>query len=271
MRKIENTFTGTISQRLDNTSNPGIITIFQANNTNLPTIPGSTKLSLNSFIKNLRAFAIIKSLAPVRLPNYSLEDSESEKTYKMLDVEWGSARKQLDLFISRNGGTWDMVGAISLLNPSGYPYRIYNLQDLYTPNLAIELGEDGKIGVQVVDVGYGVLSGTDFVTVHGSYTQEWVGYEGSELASCIDESWNVGNTSQVILPANNLRGRIAFVNSGSESIYLSLGDTAQLGKGILLSTYGSSFEMDIASGIWKGNISAISEQPATLTGIECIY
>lgn len=271
MKKIENSYVGTISKKLDSTTSPGVITIFQANNTNLPTVPGSTKLSLNSFIKNLRAFAIIKSLAPVRLPSYSLEDSESEKTYKMLDIEWGSARKQLDLFISRNGGTWDMVGAISLLNPSGYPYRIYNLQDLYTPNLAIELGEDGKIGVQVVDVGYGVLSGTDFVTVHGSYTQEWVGYEGSELTLCSDESWNVTNTSQVIFPANDIRGRIAFVNSGNKPIYLSLGNTAQLGKGILLSNYGSSFEMDTASGIWKGAISAISEEPATLTGTECVY
>ncbi|GAA6621584.1 hypothetical protein [Scytonema sp. NUACC26] len=270
MKKIEHSFVGTISHRLDSTSNPGVITVFQANN-NLPTVPGSTKLNLNVFIKNFRAFAIIQSLAPVRLPNYTLEDSESDKTYKMLDIEWGSARKQLDLFIGVTGQPWQKVGAISLLNPSGYPYRIYNLQDLYTPNLAIELGENGKLGVQVVDVGHGVLQGNDFITIHGSYTQEWVGYEGSELTLCTDESWNISSTSQVILPANSTRGRIALVNSGSKPIYLSLGNTAQLGKGILLSTFGSSFEMDISSGVWKGAISAISEEPATLTGMECTY
>lgn len=135
-------------------------------------------ISFNCFIKNLRAFALINSLAEISLPNFTLDDSETDKLYKTLNTEWNSARKQITLYISNqlitnpNGQGWFKVGSLSLLNPSGYPYRVYNLMDLFTDNLAIELGDNGKIGVQIEDVGYGLLSATDEVTIHGSYIEE---------------------------------------------------------------------------------------------------
>lgn len=137
-----------------------------------------TIINFNCFIKNLRAFALINSLAEISLPNFTLDDSETDKLYKTLNAEWGSPRKQLTLYISNQaitseyGENWYKVGSISLLNPSGYPYRIYNLMDLYTDSLAIELGENGKIGVQVEDVGSGLLREDDEVTVHGSFLEE---------------------------------------------------------------------------------------------------
>ncbi|WP_009631017.1 hypothetical protein [Synechocystis sp. PCC 7509] len=135
-------------------------------------------ISFNCFIKNLKAFASIHSLAEVALPDFDLDDSATDKLYKTLNVEWGSARKQITLYISNqlntspDGSGWYKVGSLSLLNPSGYPYRIYNLMDLFTDNLAIELGDNGKIGIQIEDVGYGLLDATDTVTIHGSYSEE---------------------------------------------------------------------------------------------------
>lgn len=162
----------TIAKKL-NTNDNSILTIYENNGLTVGNelIADHTIISFNCFIKNLRAFALINSLSEAALPNFELEDSETDKLYKTLDIEWKSARKQLTMYIS-NGGDWIKVGSISLLNPSGYPYRIYSLMDSYTDGLAVELGDNGKIGVQVENVGYGLLDATDEVTIHGCYLEE---------------------------------------------------------------------------------------------------
>lgn len=134
--------------------------------------PGYSIVSANCFLKNLKAFSQIQSLDEAPLPDFKVEDSETDKLYKTLDIEWKSARKQLNLYISSNGLELHQIGSTSLLNPYGYPFRIYNLMDLFTDNLALELGENSKISVQFEDVGYGFLADNDRVTIHGSYTEE---------------------------------------------------------------------------------------------------
>lgn len=136
-------------------------------------IPNHKIISINSFIKNLKAYANISSVQEALLPNFTQEDSETDKLYKTLDIEWKSPRKQLTLYISSQpNAEFYKVGSLSLLNPAGYPYRIYNLMDLYTDNLAIELGNNSKVGISVDNVGYGLLSADDEVTIHGSYLEE---------------------------------------------------------------------------------------------------
>lgn len=142
-------------------------------------LAGYTIISFNCFVKNLKAFASVQSLPEVKLPDFKLEDSETDKLYKTIDVEWKSARKQLNLYISNTQITnnqtkegWSQVGSLSILNPSGYPFRVYNLMDLYTDNLAFELGDNSKIGIGVENVGFGLLDTTDKITIHGSYVEE---------------------------------------------------------------------------------------------------
>lgn len=139
-------------------------------------IPGYKIISFNAFIKNLKAFASVASLPESMLPSFLPTDTSTDKTIKVLDIEWGSPRKQLNLYIASNTEPsvtqWYQVGSVSLLNPYGYPFRIYNLMDLFTDNLALELGENSKIGIQVQDVGFGLLTYQDAVTIHGSYTEE---------------------------------------------------------------------------------------------------
>jgi hypothetical protein len=259
----------TIVKRIDPTTPAGIITIYE-NSGQQNTVAGTTTISVNAFIKNLKAYAKIGSVSPVRLPNFRLEDTETEKLYKTLDIEWASARKQLNLYIS-DGMSWELAGSVSLLNPAGYPYRMYDLMDLYTNNLAIELGENGKLGVQVIDVGYGGLLENDLVTIHGSYVEEIVAskLDAPLLNQCTSYDWTVTN-NQVILPANNSRSYCSLINASAVPVFISLGSPAELGKGILLSTYGSSLEISNQTGIFKGAINAISAGQSTLSGIECI-
>lgn len=152
-----------------------IVTIYQ--NTDIAIgsdlIPDHKIVSFNTFIKNLKVFASIKSLDEAALPDFQLDDSSTQKLQKVLDIEWKSPRKQLNLFIGTTYSDWQQVGSVSLLNPSGYAFRVYNLMDLFTDNLAIELGNDGRIGIQVQNVGYGLLTSEDKVTIHGSYIEEF--------------------------------------------------------------------------------------------------
>lgn len=139
-------------------------------------MPNYTIVSFSCFIKNLKVFASVSSLSEVPLPDFALDDSATIKLTKTIDVEWKSPRKQLNLYITNAKNptlnNWLQIGSVSLLNPYGYPFRVYNLMDLFTDNLALELGENGKIGVQVEDVGYNLLTDNDKVTIHGSYVEE---------------------------------------------------------------------------------------------------
>lgn len=159
------------------TSNNGteIVTVYQNNDliSGNEFLPTYKIVSFNSFIKNLKVYASIKSLPEANLPDFQLADSATQKVQKVLDIEWKSARKQLNVYIASDKNTeWEQVGSVSLLNPSGYAFRIYNLMDLFTDNLALELGENSRIGISVENVGHGILTSNDKVTVHGSYIEE---------------------------------------------------------------------------------------------------
>ena len=276
----------TIVKKLDVNSSSTIITLYE--NTGLDTITqqaGIKPISVNGFIKNLKAYAKIGSLPEATLPNFAIDDSDTEKLYKTLNIEWKSARKQLNLYISNNHLTWEPIGSISLLNPAGYPYRIYNLLDLYTDNLALEVGYNGRVGVSVQDVGYGLLTNSDSVTIYGSYVEEVVALENIEnieniyvnnggnnsiMSNCTPFSSAVNNISSIVLTANNNRKYAAFVNISDNPIFLNLGDVAIENKGIYLSGKGSSYEITIGSGLFMSNISAICpSSTANLSILEC--
>jgi len=167
-------------------------------------------INFNCFIKNLKAFAKIASIPEAPLPDIKLEDTSTEKVYKVLDVEWRSARKQMNLFIATGNDAWQQVGSVSLLNPAGYPFRIYNLMDLFTDNLALELGDNSKIGIAMQDVGYGVLSAQDKVTIHGSYTEEI--FVNSDEPP-ININVNVTGGGNVVTPVDYSIGNNSLINN----------------------------------------------------------
>lgn len=187
----------TIATKLDINSDI-IQTIYS--NANIPIgnelVPNYKVIGFNSFIKNLKVFASVTSLEEAPLPEFALDDSATAKLTKTLDVEWKSPRKQLNLYIASvpnpDINQWLQVGSVSLLNPYGYPFRVYNVMDLFTDNLALELGENGVIGMQIQDVGYGLLSNEDVITVHGSYIEE-IFLESPDVPININVTGTVGN------------------------------------------------------------------------------
>lgn len=160
-----------IAKRITSINGSDVVVLFDNVNPVFD-IPSNTIISVNGFLKNLKGYSKIVSLQEAQLPDIRIDDSEPERRIKTLDVEWKSQRKQLDLLVSADGQEWIEVGSVSLIKQQGYPYRMYSLLDFFTDGLADEYGTNGKAGCRIVDVGYGLLTGSDLVTIHGSYLQE---------------------------------------------------------------------------------------------------
>ncbi|MEH2381136.1 MAG: hypothetical protein V7K27_19990 [Nostoc sp.] len=117
-------------------------------------------------INDLKAVGWIYSLAAITFPVFELEDTESKKLLAAINLEWKSARIQLDILCKTdNLSTWQKLQAFSLLNADPYPYREYLLGN-HT------LGDNGMIAAQITDVGYGLLNGQDKVTIFGELTRQ---------------------------------------------------------------------------------------------------
>jgi len=57
-------------------------------------------------------------------------------------------------------------------------------------------------------------------------------------------SSTAGSSSTELVAANAARKYLAIVNDSDETVYISIGETAVVGKGIRLNANGGSFEMD---------------------------
>ncbi|MBD2001918.1 MULTISPECIES: hypothetical protein [Cyanophyceae] len=179
----------------------------------------------------------MNSLEPAPFPEFALTDTESQKRQKTLDIEWGAStpKKRLDILIAESGGPWQVVGAVSLLKSYGYPGRNYRLIDTFTDTLAFEMGNGMKLGVRVVNMGYGLLANTDVLTLHMGWIEEYVEDEVLNYQLAISEhmingvcngrlelqpiSINIGNiTGANALYFNPHEGnKIGIYNEGSDS------------------------------------------------------
>lgn len=249
----------TIARKLNSVTSNTIVTLYEnAGLDSVSQIAGITPISVNGFVKNLKVYAKISSLAEATLPNFSLEDSDTDKLYKALNVEWTSPRKQLNLYISDNRLSWEPIGSISLLNPAGYPYRIYNLLDLYTDSIALEIGMNGRIGVSLQDVGYGLLTQQDSVTIFGTYLEEIVAqkiismplYSSAEntTSSAFSSQANIitaplTNAAAKMLSTNSTRKGLTIFNPLDEELYIDGHDSVTTNSYMVIIAPGKYYEV----------------------------
>lgn len=133
----------------------------------------------NVFVKEFWAKSTIASLQEIDPIIFSDADTESMRRLKMLNLEWKSPRKQLDLYLATEPYVWDSIGSISLLHMYGYKYRTYNIQELWSFNSPLEIGEYARIGIGTTSVGFGDLeenynnpAESDKIIIYGNYTEE---------------------------------------------------------------------------------------------------
>lgn len=163
-----------ILKAVTNVDEGNIVTIYENNPiTNARRyLPEDSNSLCNGYIKSLFLRAEINSLSEAPFPEILATDSAAQKAQKALNIEWGGERYRLDIFKKKAGTGWLPIGAVSLINPMGYPYRTYNLQDLFTNALAIEVAEGTAIGCKITDCGWGHLKSNDSVVVFGSTSEE---------------------------------------------------------------------------------------------------
>lgn len=258
--------------KLDSSSADRIITVFE-NRTDTEDsnyLMTAQHVVYNGFVKTLRAKAVINSIPETTLPGLTVEQSRNERLLAMRNVEWQSPRKQLDLYLAETYNNWHHIGSLSLLNIP--PFRVVNLMEYFTENIAIELGSTGAIGVGIRDAGYGLLGNGDEVIIFGSSTTEIVVVPNNPkpIESCTDYGWTITPNSELILPAQDDRKQITFTNTGAGTIYLNLGAAAEVGKGIALMPRGGSYEFNRANNPYNGSIHAVATEDSGLTALVCL-
>ena len=195
----------------------------------------------NGYITELYAYCEIESLNEVPLPDYQLEDTQSDKILKTLNSVWGptTPKYYLQLWRWHSGlSLWLPRGKISLTNPEGYPYTISRPLDLLTDNIARDMGEKFKLGVSIVDAGQGLLKSADTVVIDGCWKQDVrivmpdtpvITVQGASVTNVTQyantTTSTTGTTRKIMLAANTGRISATIQNThGSNTIYIAYSD-----------------------------------------------
>lgn len=129
---------------------------------------------VNALIHDCWVTAKIRSLPEVKLPIFGEFDPTEERLRKTLLYEWGTARLELELLLGDPLGNWGSFGETAIKNSNGYRYRKHRALDLMTDAPGFQLEEGYKIGVQLINVGFGDLTSQDKIDILGAWTQEFV-------------------------------------------------------------------------------------------------
>lgn len=144
---------------------------------------GLVTLSEALSVISLRAVAWIDSLPEVKLPELLIEESKQQQAVKVLNMQWTSGRKQLDLYLLQNQNAY-LLGSLAILHPSGYPYTQYNLMEMLdTVNDKFLISSDFDLGIEIKDAGYGYLDGGDKITIFGSVERIITAYAPQTVTS----------------------------------------------------------------------------------------
>jgi hypothetical protein len=227
-------------------------------------------LRFYGFINSLRMKVDINSMVEADIPNLDADTSRTERLTALRDMEWRSPRKQISFYMRTARIGWQPIFDVSLTNR--LPYYQVNLLPYLTDNISFDTSNDFMLGAQIVDVGYGKLQASDRVIIFGSVREEitTLPTDSKEISFAQPYNWGINSTSKLILPANPNRQQVTLVNrSLTEEIFINYGGMAQLNQGITLMRGGGSYEINF-SNIYKGAISAISANPAQLTGLEAV-
>lgn len=241
------------------------------------------QLIRNIFIRNLKANVVIKNIPEINL-EILLDStlSTSERQLRAYNIEWTSPRIHMNLWTGKSGAEWQLAGTCSLLNRGPSPGYQTDLMPYFTEDLAIILGENGRIGVSLQNVGSGFLTGSDHVTITGSYVEDVTVLPKLEgvIAGCKPSEDIAGIESKQIVLSNTNRTYLVITNKSNialdeseepinSHLFLNFGQTAELGKGIYLAP-GAIYEYNRTIDRYTGPIAAIADRPGCPISImEC--
>lgn len=227
-------------------------------------------LRFYGFLTSLRARIEIKSLPESRPPASEITDSTLDRTIALQTYEWGAPRIHLELLMKTSRQPWLPIAAISCRNVR--PYMLMDLMPYLTNNLSFDMGNDAVLGVRVVNVGYGLLTIIDRITIVGCVREEitTIPTENDEVNVSQSYRFEVNNQSEFIFPATPNRKLLVITNKSFDvDVTLGFGGISVPEFGITLMRGGGSYEIN-KTNLYRGAISAIANQQKTaiLTGVE---
>jgi len=254
-------FTATAGSEMKTLYEPALVTPWDTVST----------LRYYGFITDLRLKIQISSIAESVIPNLGVESSRTDRLIAVRDIEWNSARKELELFLETSRQPLTHIASVSLLNRT--PFYTINLMPYFTDNGIINIANDARISARIKNAGYGLLQESDEVVIYGSVKEEVTTLPETEaiITSCQPHAWTIGTGNAQILPANPNRLQLTLTNRGTAgTIYLNYGNLAEVGKGIALLPNGGSYEINYTNP-YKGMIAAVASAAGSLlSGLECV-
>lgn len=268
--------TTTIALKLQPVTSNQIFTIVNNNASVFEAKTGLTgKFVINGFIPELRAFSEIQSLSTVPIPDFSIEDSDTDKLLKTQQLMWGEEAKRFELHLWSSASSnptaadWIKEGALPLVNSAGYPYTLHNPLDILTTNLSRQFGDNTCFGVSIKDVGWGLPQVMDTINVMGCWVQDgriiqpdWqptpINVVGGVVQNVIqyqrESTFNTAVAKRVLceINPNRISGQIRN-NSTTATIYVSETDitptsTSNNGAIAPLATY--NFRPGFTGALW---------------------
>jgi len=126
-------------------------------------------------LSNFRAIAYLsaESFAEVALPELNLADGDTDRMVKILDVQWGAPRLHAEILLSPDGTNWTAIALIAFLNAGGYPFSLVDMLPYLTSDVAREFPAGLRLGIRLIDVGYGLIKGGDKIVLDGNWVEEY--------------------------------------------------------------------------------------------------
>lgn len=136
--------------------------------------PQEYEMSTKIILESLEATINISSIQRALLPAIAPEDTPQERQQKMQDFEARFPKIGLQILVDNGDGLgWIPHATVSLQNQGSEYY-----EDYLSPHLSskeyLPVGSATKIGVASVDLGNGLIRGSDYVYIDCTYSMELI-------------------------------------------------------------------------------------------------
>lgn len=226
---------------------------------------GDVKGWINGFLHDCWVTAKIRSLPEVKLPIFGEFDTPTEQLNKTLLYEWGTARLELELLLGDSQGNWGSFGETAIKNSNGYRYRKHRALDLITDQPGFQLEEGFKVGVKLINVGFGDLTSNDKIDILGSWSQEFVAIQPQPVYVVNNVYGGTGSAAPAPAPTSNAvltltlsSGTNAFIGSGTLI-------NVSLSKAVASQTFTARWRKDGTQTPLTGSLTTDANGSANLT------
>ncbi len=121
-------------------------------------------------LESLRALVDIKSMSPVGIPEGIDDLGTIEKMEAFKSFQWEAQRIHMEVRRSKDWGAFRTIAEVALVPRD--PHYTINLRKLITDQVISRFAYGDRLGVRLIDAGFGLLTDIDNVTIFGEGIEE---------------------------------------------------------------------------------------------------